>query len=65
MIISLFFFPENRHCQSSEKKIRKCFKMPSAEIFTQTAMALSNNILLGVLIIIACHLARLVVHKHR
>ena len=39
--------------------------MSSAEIFTQTAMALSNNILLDVWIIIACHLDRLVVHKHR
>ena len=64
MIISLFFFQDVGIVKAQEK-INKYFKMLSAEFFTQTAMALSNNILLGVWIMIARHLDRLVVQKHR
>ena len=37
--------------------------MSSVEFFIQTAVTLSNKILLDVRIIIACHLVRLVIHK--
>ena len=63
IFLFFFFFPENRHCQGSRKS-QKYFKISSAETFTQTAMALSNNILLDVWITIPCHLDRLGVHKH-
>ena len=64
MISSLFFF-QKIGIVNAQEKIRKYFKMSSAEIFTQTSMALYSNILLGVWIVIACHLDKLVVHKHR
>ena len=50
MIISLFFFQEI-DIVKAQKNIRKYFKMSSAEIFTQTTMALSNNVLLDVWIL--------------
>ena len=64
MIISLFFL-QKIGIVKAQVKIRKHFKMSSAETFTQTAMALSNNILFDIWIIIACHLDRVVVHTHR